>query len=157
VDAAPLPKGQVRLTGVVMDRFERDHLQTRARVTRMTLGRAAGVAEGEEVAVEARPREEGAPPTHLTAPRGRVELGPRTTVLSGGVRAVDGAGRVLTTETVTHEGAQGVLRATTPVTLEGANFRIQGAGFELRLDADDLQISGPIEAEVRPEGAPAGG
>ncbi|MCB9648342.1 MAG: LPS export ABC transporter periplasmic protein LptC [Deltaproteobacteria bacterium] len=153
----PLPEGQVRLTDVVMDRFERDHLRERAQVESMTLARSARAARGKGVEVEVRAKAPDAGPTRLFAPMGAVDMRTQRTFLTGGVRVVDAAGRTLTTEALTHEGAENVVRSEHPVTLEGENFRIQGAGFVLRPDADDLQVAGPIQAELSEAPAAPGG
>jgi len=68
--------------------------------------------------------------------------------LSGGVTVIDPEGRALETASLTHSAAQDRLHTDDPVVVRGADFRLEGHGFELQLDTEALTIGGPVRARI---------
>lgn len=135
------------MRGVVFDRFEADRLSQRAEAETMWLHRETQQARGEGIKATLFSDIPGEPARAiLKAPQGEVSLKARVTRLHGGVRLVDDQGRTLETEALTYDAAEDHVHGEDPVTVTGANFKVQGVGVDLRTRQDDLQLGGPVRA-----------
>jgi hypothetical protein len=140
------------LDGVLIDRFDRDQIHYRARVERVHFDRQGGVATGEGVAVDVLEKDDPkSTKVHVTAPRGKSVLRSRVVTLEGGVVMHDRDGRTMKTEAATYDAPADHLDAPGDVTLEGDNFRAQGASLTGKPMAGTLEVGGPARAHVDPK------
>lgn len=144
-----------RLVGVSLDRFEADRLRTRTRLANADVDRRTGAVKGDGAIVEVRADDD---PAHVratvTAPAARADLPKRRFTLEGGVRLVDDAGRVMTTERVDYDARSDRLVSEGAVSIEGDNFVVDAAKLEARPRGGTTTLEGPVRSVIAPRDAP---
>jgi hypothetical protein len=145
-------RNQVRLRGVVFERFEADRLRIRTWLDSANVDRKTGATQGEDVEVLVHPRAEGGPIKSLviTAPRGTSQLRTQSARLEGGVKMVDDVRRTLVTGALSHDDGQDRLTSDGTATITGDNFEIVGSRLEAQPSKGMFHLDGPVRMRVEP-------
>jgi LPS export ABC transporter protein LptC len=140
-------ENQVLFEQVRIERWEQDQLRYRARIETVRLDRDSGHMTGEIVSVDALDREAQIQ-ARVTAPRMVSDLRSRQVRLEGGVRIVDREKRTLRSETLDYDSGADQMETSTPVEIEGENFRARGRRLYGQPRAGALEVEGPTTATV---------
>lgn len=140
---------RARLEGVTVDRFEDDERTSTTHLERAIVNRETGVVLGEDATARVL-GEDPEPRATITAPKAEADLRARTVRMSGGVRMVDDAGRVLTTDAIRYRAADDALESEGAVRVQGAGFTVDGERLVGSPKAGRLELEGRVEARVVP-------
>jgi len=154
--SAPRDAGLAELTGVTLERMEKDHVtlhlsapsgQLALDGERLTLLHPHGTAQ----------QQPDGGLIYLTADRLDARLAQGSAVALHAT-ARDAQGRTLATERVTLQGDGGPLLGEAPVTLRGPNFQaVAQGGARVDLTTEEVELLGPVTAGTwRGDGGPRG-
>lgn len=144
--ATPSDAGLAQLTGVTLERMERDHVQLTLHAPDAMLGLDGDRLVMNQPSGMARQVDGGA--VLLRAARLEARLSQGGALLLDAT-AQDPQGRTLQSARVTLEADGGPLRAEGPVTLTGPNFQaVAAGGARVDLATEDVDLLGPVTART---------